>query len=108
MVADIYNVSSEYFMVGDSLSTRKMNVHHWDTYKILIQEFAATILNTQIPDPNEQQEDYTQDIVSICRSTQPFTIYPEGNAFRIRKWVGAVYIDMFCDPDNNTIMYYVL
>jgi len=63
MVADIYNVSLEYFMVGDSLSTRKMNVHHWDTYKILIQEFAATILNTQIPDPNEQQEDYTQDIV---------------------------------------------
>jgi hypothetical protein len=45
---------------------------------------------------------------TICRSTQPFTIYPEGNAFRIRKWVGAVYIDMFCDPDNNTIMYYVL
>lgn len=58
MVAQAYNMDESYFMVGGKFSTRNMNVHHWDTYKMLIQEFAATILSLQIPDPNERQEDY--------------------------------------------------
>lgn len=58
MVSQAYNIDESYFKIGDKFSTRNMNVHHWDTYKILIQEFAATILSLQIPDPNERQEDY--------------------------------------------------
>lgn len=53
IVANEFQLELEYFLVNSELSTKNMNTHHWDLYKILIQEWGATILGLQINDPNE-------------------------------------------------------